>query len=177
MNEDIELYNQFLKGNKDAFNQLAEKYHIVLTKFIMNYVKNVDDAEDLAQDVFVYVFFNKKEYDFKYSFKTYLYTIARSRAINFLSRRKKNTKIDDCLEIFDIDDLIERKLEIKEKEEIVVKAIHKLKPEYQRVIFLYYFEDFKYKEISKVLNISMSKTKVLINRAKVKLKKELKEVV
>lgn len=57
--------------------------------FINRFVKNVDIAEDLAQDVFVYVLINKKEYDFKYSLKTYLYTIGKCRAINYLKREKR----------------------------------------------------------------------------------------
>ena len=43
------------------------------------YVKNIEIAEDIAQDSFMYMIINKVEYDFKYSFKTYLYTIAKSR--------------------------------------------------------------------------------------------------
>ncbi len=174
--DDVELYNQFLHGNNDAFNWLIKKYHVSLVKFVLNYVKNIDDAEDLAQDTFVYILMNKKEYDFKYSFKTYLYTIAKSRALNYIKRKKKEVLIDDNIEIFDIDESVEQKLEIKENQDLILKAIHNLKEEYQRALYLYYFDDLKYKDISKILNISMSKTKTIIRRARIQLERELKEV-
>lgn len=80
---DQELYLAFLKNDNEAFTTLVKKYRKVLISFIIKYVKNIEIAEDLAQDTFVYMLINKKEYDFKYTFKTYLYTIAKSRAINY----------------------------------------------------------------------------------------------
>ena len=69
---DIELYKLFLKGDNDAFNYLIIKHRKMLTNFIMTYVKNIEIAEDIAQDSFMYMIINKVEYDFKYSFKTSL---------------------------------------------------------------------------------------------------------
>lgn len=89
MDQDIKLYNQFISGNKEAFEKIMDKYRLNLIYFIRRFVKSIDIAEDIAQDVFVYVLINKKEYDFKYSLKTYLYTIAKCRALNFL-RKEKN---------------------------------------------------------------------------------------
>ena len=53
---DIELYNGFLKGDKEAFNLIVKRYMKLLISFIMGYVKNQDVAEDLAQDTFLYMF-------------------------------------------------------------------------------------------------------------------------
>ena len=86
---DQELYLLFLKNDNEAFNMLVKKYRKSLISFIIKYVKNIEIAEDLAQDAFVYMLINKKEYDFKYTFKTYLYTIAKSRAINYLKKKKR----------------------------------------------------------------------------------------
>ena len=86
---DEALYKDFLLGNKEAFNELIIRYRKLLTDFIMYYIKNNDIAEDIAQDSFLYMIINKKEYDFKYSFKTYLYTIAKSRTLNYLKKRKE----------------------------------------------------------------------------------------
>lgn len=86
---DQELYLAFLKSDNEAFNTLVRKYRKSLISFIIKYVKNIETAEDLAQDTFVYMLINKKEYDFKYTFKTYLYTIAKSRAINYLKKEKR----------------------------------------------------------------------------------------
>lgn len=57
--------------------------------FINQIVKNIDVSEDLAEDVFVYMLIHQKEYDFKFSFQTYLYTIGKSRAINYIKKEKR----------------------------------------------------------------------------------------
>lgn len=173
---DEHLYKDFLLGNKNSFNQLIIKYRIHLTNFIMYYVKNYDIAEDIAQDSFLYMIINKKDYNFKYSFKTYLYTIAKSRALNYLKKAKRTIYIEES--VFN-----ESISEINLEDEVIktydntqlIKAIKQLKTEYQIIIWLYYFQNFKYKEISSILSISMSKTKMSISRAKKHIKKYLKE--
>ena len=92
---DEALYKDFLLGNKEAFNELIIRYRKLLTDFIMYYIKNNDIAEDIAQDSFLYMIINKKEYDFKYSFKTYLYTIAKSRTLNYLKKERKKVYLND----------------------------------------------------------------------------------
>jgi len=174
---DIELYKLFLKGDNDAFNYLIIKHRKMLTNFIMTYVKNIEIAEDIAQDSFMYMIVNKTEYDFKYSFKTYLYTIAKSRALNYLKKSKKTIFVEDVINntYVNFDENVESNFIEKENYENLKKVIKKLKKEYQIVIYLYYFQGFKYAEISKILNQSMSKTKMAIHRAKKLLKKYLKE--
>lgn len=173
---DIELYKLFLKGDNDAFNYLIIKHRKMLTNFIMTYVKNIEIAEDIAQDSFMYMIINKVEYDFKYSFKTYLYTIAKSRALNYLKREKRTIYVEDAiLNNVNLEGNIENEFIIKENYNALIKTIKKLKNEYQIVIYLYYFQGFKYKEICKILNQSMPKTKMAIHRAKKLLKKFVKE--
>ena len=80
---DKQLYKEFLLGNKESFEKIVIRHKNQLIYFIQRYVRSVDIAEDLAQDVFVYVLINKKNYKFEYSLKTYLYTIAKSKALNY----------------------------------------------------------------------------------------------
>lgn len=173
---DIELYKLFLKGDNEAFNKLIIKHRKMLTSFIMAYVKDIEIAEDIAQDSFMYMIINKVEYDFKYSFKTYLYTIAKSRALNYLKKSKRTINIEDVINNnVNLEVNIENEFIIKENYDALIKTIKKLKKKYQIVIYLYYFQGFKYQEICKILNQSMSKTKMAIHRAKKLLKKYLKE--
>ena len=173
---DSDLYKQFLLGDREAFNLLMIRHRQSLTNFIMYYVRKIEIAEDIAQDSFLYIIINKKDYDFKFSFKTYLYTIAKSRALNYLKREKKQISLNDI----DIDNFVS---ELNVEDEVInnvnrkqiLSTIKKLKKDYQIIIFLYYFQNFKYKEISEILNISMSKTKMSLNRAKKNIKKILKE--
>lgn len=173
---DIDLYNRFLLGDKDAFNILIARYRKELTKFIQYYVKDFEIAEDIAQDSFLYMIIYKKDYNFKYSFRTYLYTIAKSRAINYLRKEKQKVSLEDInFEDFVSSISIEEDIIKKYDRDKLKYAINKLKKEYQIIISLYYFQNFKYKEISEILNISMPKTKMSINRAKKRIKKILEE--
>ena len=169
--DDKELYKQFLKGNMTAFEEIVIKHKDRLIYFIMQYVKNFEVAEDLAQDAFVYILINKKEYDFKYSLKTYLYTIAKSRAINYLKKERRIVPlINDLMD----DQAIEENIYRKEIKQNGRKAIKKLKPEYQSAIYLADIEELSYREISKILTKSMPQVKILIYRARRKLEEILK---
>lgn len=145
-----------------------DKYIESVIYFINKFVKNIDAAEDLAQDVFVYILINKKEFDFKYSLKTYLYTIGKYRAFNYLKREKRIIHLNDDIytDESEIDDIVFK----KEKNKNLKEAINKLNDEQSTVIFLADIEELSYKEICKILEISMPKLKSLIYRARKNLK-------
>ena len=86
---DKELYQEFLQGNKESFDKIVLMYKNQIIYFIQKYVRDINTAEDLAQDVFVYLLIKKEIYKFEYSLKTYLYTIAKSKALNYIKRERK----------------------------------------------------------------------------------------
>ena len=146
MKSDIELYSEFLNGKHSAFEEIVIRYKNSLIYFIQGYVKNIDIAEDLMQDTFVYVLANKNEYDFKYSLKTYLYTIAKCRALNYVKRNKVHEDISE-IDIKDIETL-EEIIFRKEKEDKIIEAVKSLKEKYREVLFLY-LKSFYHKKIKK----------------------------
>ena len=168
---DKDLYREFLSGNKESFEQLVIRYKDRLIYFIQRYVRNVEIAEDLAQDVFVYLLIHKGNYDFKYSLKTYLYTIAKSKSINYIKRERRITYVDEK-DFMEFEEL-EEKVFKKEQKENLIKDIQKLKIDYQNVIYLIDIEELKYKEVAKVLNKTLPQVKILIYRAR----RALEEIV
>jgi len=161
---DKQLYKEFLDGNKTSFEGIVIRHKDNIIYFIQKYVKNIDVAEDIAQDVFVYILIHKEKYDFTYSLKTYLYIIAKSKAINYIKREKKFT----CIEEEKCSDLeeLEEKIFYKERARNLKETIKKLKPEYQSAIFLADIEELPYKEICKILNKNIGQVKILIYRAR-----------
>lgn len=166
------IYKDFLKGDNEAFDILMDRYMEKLIYFINSFVKNIDVAEDLSQDVFVYILMNKKEYDFKYSLKTYLFTIGKSRALNYL---KKNNRTQNLIyENVEINESeIEESIFKKEKYKGLREAIKQLPLEQSRAIYLSSIEELSYAEICEILNMSMPKVKSLLHRGKRNLKKIL----
>lgn len=167
---DQELYKQYLEGDSKSFEKLVIRHKNNMIYFISRYTKNTQIAEDISQDVFVYLLMNKYQYDFKYSFKTYLYMIAKCRAINYLKKEKRVIPMDDMANIYIEDEDLEEIIFKEEKAKKLRRVIPQLKPDYQAVIYLTSFEGLKYKEVAKVMNKNINQIKVLINRAKKKIK-------
>lgn len=167
---DQELYKQYLEGDNKAFEKLVIRHKNNMIYFISRYTKNTQIAEDISQDVFVYLLMNKNQYDFKYSFKTYLYMIAKCRAINYLKKEKRVIPMEDTANIYIEDEDLEETIFKEESAKNLRKVINQLKPDYQAVIYLTSFEGLKYKEVAKIMNKNINQIKVLINRAKKKIK-------
>lgn len=172
MEDDKNLYKRFLKGDKQSFEIIVDKYMEKLIYFIYGFVKRIDIAEDLAQDVFVHILMNKGEYNSKYSLKTYLYIIAKSKAINYVNREKRVSYLQDNEFIFsekEIEDIVFNKEDSKK----VKEAINSLPDPQSQIIYLADIEEFSYKEICKVLDISLSQVKSLLHRGRKKIKNML----
>ena len=166
---DKELYKEYILGNQESFEKLVIRHKDAIIYFIQRYVKSIDIAEDLAQDVFVYILINKKNYKFEYSLKTYLYTIAKSKALNYIKREKRIVAIDEN-QFEDLEEL-EEKVFKNERAENLKKAIQQLKVEYQNAIYLADIEELSYKEIGHIMNKTVGSVKVLIYRARKALEK------
>lgn len=174
--EDKELYKKFLDGNNDAFGILMNKHKYNLIYFIFKYVKNEDISEDIYQEVVLYILSKKEVYDFKYSFKTFIYTIAKSRALNYLKKGKQQINYENHFENIAVEEnLLEDIVFSKERQEKIKKVISKMNEDYQMVIYLAIIEDLSYKEVAKIMDKSESKIKNLLHRARIKLRKLLIE--
>lgn len=170
---DKQLYKEFLLGNNESFEEIVIRHKNSIIYFIQRYVKNLDIAEDLAQDVFVYLLINKKNYKFEYSLKTYLYTIAKSKSLNYIKREKRIVELDENQ--YEDSEELEEKVFKNEKSENLKKAIKKLKIDYQNAIYLADIEQLSYKEIGHILRKTDSSVKVLIHRARKALEKIIVE--
>lgn len=89
------LYRQYLSGEKTAFDGIVELYRENLIFFINRYTGDLDAAEDLSQDAFLELLLHPKRYDFRVSLKTYLFTIARNKAFNYLKKQGRIVYSDE----------------------------------------------------------------------------------
>lgn len=172
MEEDKYLYNNFLNGDMDCFKCLILKYKNNLIYFLLKYVRDMQIAEDISQDVFVYILVNKRKYNFKYSFKTYLFLIGKSRALNYLKREKKKTEIIENIKV-DVEPSLENYIFKNEASQKLLEELKNLKPEYRDVIYLTNFERLSYKETGKILGKNEKQIKALLYNAKQSLKNNL----
>lgn len=174
INKDKELYKEFLNGNEKSFEILINKYKNNLMNFIYGYIKNIEVSEDIFQEVVLYFFSHKEAYNSDYSLKTYLYIIARSKCFNYLKAKKiRNNYIENYNFVEQEDRLLEDIFIEKETDSNIKKVLNKLKPDYQKVIYLSLIEDLSYKDIAKIMDKNISQVKNLVHRAKLKLRKLL----
>ena len=88
-------YRRYLNGDDSAFSEVIDIYRESLIFFINRYVHNLSLAEEIAEDCFVALVVYPKRYSFKNSLKTYLFTIARNKAIDALRRQKHISHVPD----------------------------------------------------------------------------------
>ena len=163
------LYQDFLNGNIRAFDEIVYTYKNGLIAFISRYVKDIEIAEDISQEVFVDIYINKEKYNFKFSLKTYLYTIGKYKAIDYI-KKMKNYEIIEDLEIVN-EKNTEDEILLYESYMNVVNTLKKLKKNYEIAIYLADIENLSYKEIAKITNSTIPQVKVTIYRARKALKK------
>ena len=171
---DIKLYNEYLDGEKGAFELLYNKYKDKIQYFVYNIVKDYQKAEDITQDVFVYVMQNKiKE---SYTFKYYIYLVAKSRAYNQINMEKRRTEINEEYILNgaeqvgqDVADIVTK----NEKRQEIIKAIDMLDDRYKNAIYLVKIEELTYQETAQILGESIQNVKNLIHRGKKELRKIL----
>ena len=170
MKEDKILYKEFLEGNKKSFEELILRHRNNLIFFITRYVKSIETAEDIFQDIALYILENKDYYNFDYSFKTYLYMIAKSKTIDFIKKQKNIDSIDDGN--FEIEDarLLEEIILTKDRQNKIQNVMRKMLPEYQLVIYLTQIEGLSYKDTALIMNKKESQIKTLSFNARKKLR-------
>lgn len=172
MNADDINYQSFLEGDGNGFENLVLTHKDHLIYFINRYVKNIDYAEDIAQDSFVEVYVHKERYRIGQGFKTYLYTIGRNKAVDFIRKNQRHMFVSEIPDTTD-EKTLEQIVLQKEDNIHIHTLIEKLKPDYRDVLYLIDFEELSYAQAAKVMNKSESQIKILIFRARKALRKLL----
>lgn len=90
---DKSIVSALQKGSHPAFEKVFIFYFMKIKVFIFGYVKTMTDAEELAEEIFVELWQNHENINLEKSFDSYLYTIAKNKAINFLKRKYRSERI------------------------------------------------------------------------------------
>lgn len=176
MEKDIDkkLYDDYLNGDKKAFEILYNKYKGKIVYFIYNIVKDYQKAEDLTQETFIYIMQNQIKRNS--SFKYYVYLVAKSKAFNYRNVEiRRNKIIDKYLSSDDknVNDVLCSITEEETKKE-VLEAIESLDGKYKNAVYLVNIEGLSYKETAEILGKTLQNTKSLVHRGKKQLKNILR---
>ncbi|MCY6483453.1 sigma-70 family RNA polymerase sigma factor [Clostridium aestuarii] len=171
--EDLKLVEEVLQGNIESFEELVNKYEILIMKFIYNMIKDKQISEDISQEVFITVYNKLDTFDSKYKFSNWILRIAKNKTIDYIRKYKKikESNIEDVVVITSKEPLPEQKLEFKETKKVIEKYINGLKDIDKQIIMLRYMQKVTFKDIAKILEISESSVKRRYYKVKEGLKK------
>lgn len=178
MNIGESSYRRFLAGDESAFDEIIDIYHENLIFFIRRYVHDLTVAEDIAEDCFVALIVYPHRYNFKVSLKTYLFTLARNKSVDYIRHHS-------VIDITSLDEQAEKSAEYESFESRVLRdehrravneAMQRLDEKFCTVLHLIYFEELSYEESGRVMGKSRKQIENLAYRARNALRVILNEM-
>lgn len=172
MDNGASSYRRYLDGDEAAFDEILSLYRDNLTFFINRFVHDLDTAEDLAIDAFMYLIVHPLRYNFRTPLKTYLFMIGRSRALDYLRHRKKLTMVDlsQAEHVISEGPPLEEIILQDERRRMLNRALEQLPVDMQTAVHLVYFEDLSYEDAARVMKKNRKQVANYLYRAKEKLR-------
>ncbi|MBR5767479.1 MAG: RNA polymerase sigma factor [Clostridia bacterium] len=170
-----ECYRRYLGGDEAAFDELMDGLFYGLVHFLSGILKSVPAAEDAAMEAFTDLVVNRGRYNSKTSFKTYLYMLGRSKALDAMrrDRRLRVTALSGLEGYYDPD--LDRRITLNEEKKRVRDAVAGLPGDMRTAVSLVYFEEMTYAEAAKVMKKNVKQIDNLIFRAKQLLRETITE--
>lgn len=167
-----------------TFDEIYVKYSKLVFNLALQYVQQKEDAEEIAQDVFLSVYKSLKEFQYKSDIQTWIYRITINKSLDFIKTKKRNKVIkfivawfqDEQHEIhissqdFDHPGIL---LEQKEALQKIFQDINTLPDNQKTAIILSKIEQKSQKEVAEIMNISSKAVESLLQRAKTNLRNKL----
>jgi RNA polymerase sigma-70 factor, ECF subfamily len=187
---DIRLMLRVRDDDAEAFAELVELYHHRLVTVMHHLVGSTEEAEDLAQEVFLRVYRGRKKYHPKAKFSTWLYTIANNLALNILRTRQRKPTVPLNVRdsgplgprpaeqlVLDRQDQPHQRVQQQELAAVVRQALETLNERQRIAVVLNKFEDMNYADIAEVMGLSMKAVKSLLSRARENLRLALQDYI
>ena len=177
MDNGASSYRRYLNGDEEAFRDIVSEYFDNLLFFVNRYVQNTTVAEDIALDVFAQLVVHKHRYNFKTSFKTYLFMMGCSRALDYIRHRDriKMVELTEAAQYQSDEPSLEEMVLADQRKQVINNALLQLPDDIRLVIHLVYFEEFSIQETAKVLKKSRKQIYNLLYRGKTALRTILEE--
>jgi RNA polymerase sigma-70 factor (ECF subfamily) len=182
MNE-TELVKGCLKNNRESQKGLYELFYAKMLGVCLRYAKNDDEAKEMINEGFLYVFNELKNYKPNENFEIWIKNTIIVACISFLKKNRENmivstvyanktTATTKTAEELSLDEI-----EYKANSEVVLKAIQELAPAYRKVYNLSVIEGFQHAQISEILNISEETSAQTLDKARFYLYKNIKQLI
>ncbi len=181
ISEEQIIIRNVINGDIQSFEQIVNSFQDMVTTLCFRILKNREEAEEIAQDVFVKVYQSLSKFNSRSRLSTWIYRIAYNTSVNRYKSQRKHaltTEIDNKTE-YSMGSSPDAHYELSklEKKDIIDNAISKLPDIEQIIITLYYYDELSVGEIAEITGISKQNVKVRLFRSRQKLYAELKDKV
>ena len=162
---DIMLLKRIQDNDSHAFEILFQKYHAPLCLFASKYTRDMDTAQEMVQNLFVYLWENRAMVHVGHSVKAYLQTAVRRNCIRYMQKRRSEVSLDELPEEgYAVEEMYDS-LELKELYQQLLEAIEQLPDQCKKIFKMSRFEDMKYAEIARALQISVKTVEAQMGKA------------
>jgi RNA polymerase sigma factor, sigma-70 family len=177
---DNEIINRVLRGETSLYASLVKRYQNFVFTIALRYTPHREDAEEIAQDVFVKAYRSLADFRGESKFSTWLYTIVTTTCITFLRKRKLDVHSLDNEKVFEVADnqnsgFKANQVEQKSKAKMVNEAIKLLSIDDARIITLFYQGEQSLEEIGRIIGAEPNTVKVKLHRARTRLKEKMEK--
>lgn len=167
---DLELVDLLLQKNDPALTELVRRYEKKLHNFVYKKLRSQETAQEIVQDVFIELFDALRNYKRTASLKTYLFTIAQYKAIDFIRKQKIKRIMFSAIPPYLLERLktilIDDEINKRELSQKIEKVFGTMPNDYGLIIRLKYMDGYKIKEIAHKLSLSSKATESLLYRAR-----------
>ena len=175
---DNEIISRVLRGEQSLYADLVKRYQNFVFTITLRYTTSREDAEEIAQDVFVKAYRSLADFRGESRFSTWLYTIVTTTCITFLRKKKLQVHSLDNEQVFEAADNIDsgfraNQIEQKSKIQMVNQAIKLLSPDDAKLITLFYKGEQSLEEIGHIMGLEPNTVKVRLHRARHRLKDKM----
>lgn len=173
--DDSQLLSAMQHGDKKAYGTLFRRYYPILCAYANRFV-SLEDAEEIVQDVMLWLWENKEIQIFNTSFSQYLYKAVYHRCINLLTRQQSQLRAETRFYEYMLEML--QDTDFQQTEELkkhIIQAIQALPASYRETFVMHRFEDKSYKEIAEILQVSTQTVNYRIQQALKQLRISLKD--
>jgi len=156
--QEREVLMRLLQGDEIAFEKIYKVYSPKLYGNLLRLIKSVPQTEQILQDVFIKVWEYRASIDPEKSFRSFIFKMAENKAYDFFRKAARDKKLESELIAISTVNYTELEEFLSDNEKLVLleNAIKRLPPQRQQVFRLCKLEGKSYKEVSEMLNISLS---------------------
>lgn len=176
MQDDKTLIEQVLKGNKEEYAELINRYQSKVFFILKKMLGHSQNHQDIIQEIFIKAYYHLPEYRSNYDFSAWLYRIAVNHCLDELRKQKRTPSVVQT-EIMLVDSHTPEDEYLEKEHRLLVRQrMLTLEEKYRQVLDMRYLQYLSYEEISKKLSVPISTIRMRLSRGKMKLRESFEKI-